>query len=189
MTAQFTICNKSWHYHWISYHIKSTLLPLLCQPFSKQTWFSWFPLDCIPALVRELNRWQGPFTGQTSFLLANQQCYSIDRISNYWSQPGIITHWSPHFFIHHRTPDGRGVAPFTLALHRIKLFIYSIYSIVHSLLCHCFCIRKSIRPAKNWVMRCWHSYLSGAKCKWFPHGPADTTATASSLGSLKSRLV
>jgi len=81
MTAQFTICNKSWHYHWISYHIKSTLLPLLCQPFSKQTWFSWFPLDCIPALVQELNHWQGPFTGQTSFLLANQQCYSTSVIA------------------------------------------------------------------------------------------------------------
>ena len=24
---------------------------------------------------------------------------------------------------------------------------------------------------KNWVMRCWFGYLSGAKCKWFACGP------------------
>jgi len=35
-------------------------------------------------------------------------------------------------------------------------------------------------------MRCWHSYLSGAKCKWFAYGPADATAIPSSLASLKS---
>jgi len=45
-------------------------------------------------------------------------------------------------------------------------------------------IRKSIRPVKIWVMRCWHCYLSGTRCKWY--GPADATATASSLVSLKS---
>jgi len=42
---------------------------------------------------------------------------------------------------------------------------------------------------KNWVMRCCHGYLSRARCKWFAYGPADVTATPSSLGSLKSRLV
>jgi len=40
-----------------------------------------------------------------------------------------------------------------------------------------------------WVMRCWHSYLSRARCKWFAYGPADATATPSSLASLKSKLV
>jgi len=33
-------------------------------------------------------------------------------------------------------------------------------------------------------MRCWCGYLSGAKCKWFAYGPADATATPSSLASL-----
>ena len=37
-------------------------------------------------------------------------------------------------------------------------------------------------------MRCW-CYLSGARCKWFAYGPADVTATPSSLASLKSRFV
>jgi len=49
--------------------------------------------------------------------------------------------------------------------------------------------RKSIQPVKDWVMRCWRGYLSGARCKWFAYGPADVTATSSSLTSLKSRLV
>jgi len=42
---------------------------------------------------------------------------------------------------------------------------------------------------KNWVVRCWHGYLSGARCKWSAYGPADVTATPSSLASLKSRIV
>jgi len=35
-----------------------------------------------------------------------------------------------------------------------------------------------------WVMRSWHCYLSGARCKWFACGPSDATATPSSLASL-----
>jgi len=38
-------------------------------------------------------------------------------------------------------------------------------------------------------MRYWHSYLSGARCKWFAYGPADATATSSSLSPVKSRMV
>ena len=63
-----------------------------------------------------------------------------------------------------------------------------------SLLWHCFhwhCwlgVRKSIQSVKNWVMRCWRGYLSAARCKSFAYGPADATATPSSLATLKSRL-
>ena len=42
---------------------------------------------------------------------------------------------------------------------------------------------------KNWVVRYWHGYLCGARCKWFAYGPADATATPSSLAPLKSRMV
>jgi len=42
---------------------------------------------------------------------------------------------------------------------------------------------------KNWVVRYWHSYLSGARCKWFAYGPADATAIPSSLAPVKSRMV
>jgi len=56
---------------------------------------------------------------------------------------------------------------------------------------HCWMIvRRSIWPVKNWLMRCWHGYLSDAGCKWLAHGPSsDATATPSSLASLKSRTV
>jgi len=43
--------------------------------------------------------------------------------------------------------------------------------------------------SKHWVIRCWHGYLSGSRCKWFAYGPTDATATPSSLASLKSRMV
>jgi len=56
-----------------------------------------------------------------------------------------------------------------------------------SVLWHCWLsIRKSTWPVKNWVMRCWHGYLSGARCKWSAYGPADATATPSSPASLKT---
>ena len=48
---------------------------------------------------------------------------------------------------------------------------------------------KSIRSVENWLTRYWCNYLSGARCKWSAYGPADATATPSSLASLKSRLV
>ena len=47
--------------------------------------------------------------------------------------------------------------------------------------------RKGTRPVKNWVVGCWHSYLSGVICR-FAYGPADATATHC-LSSVKSRLV
>ena len=53
-------------------------------------------------------------------------------------------------------------------------------SVLPLVLWHCWLgIRKSIRPVKKWMMRCWHGYLSGARCKWFAYGPADATATHS----------
>ena len=38
---------------------------------------------------------------------------------------------------------------------------------------------------KNWVVRYWRGYLSGARCKWFAYGPADATATSSPLAPVK----
>jgi len=40
---------------------------------------------------------------------------------------------------------------------------------------------------KNWVVGCWHGYLSGARCK-FAHGPADATATHCLLVSVKFQI-
>ena len=36
---------------------------------------------------------------------------------------------------------------------------------------------------KNWVVRYWRGYLSGARCKWFAYSPADATATPTSCSS------
>ena len=42
-------------------------------------------------------------------------------------------------------------------------------------------VGEIIRPVKTRTMRCWHGYLSVAKCKWLSYGPADASATPSSL--------
>jgi len=50
--------------------------------------------------------------------------------------------------------------------------------------------RQEGHPAcKNRVVRYWHGYLSGARCRWFAHGPADATVTPSSLARVKSSIV
>jgi len=56
-------------------------------------------------------------------------------------------------------------------------------------------VRKSIWPVKNRVMMCWRGYLSGTRCKWqricmwTGRCHATATATASSVVSLKPRMV
>jgi len=58
---------------------------------------------------------------------------------------------------------------------------------------HCWlCVRKSIQPVKNWVMRCCCGYLSGARCTLLACGPADATTIPkppSYPASFKCRLV
>jgi len=41
----------------------------------------------------------------------------------------------------------------------------------------------------TWVIRCWHVYLSWARCKGFAYCPIDFIATLSPLASVKSRTV
>ena len=51
------------------------------------------------------------------------------------------------------------------------------FNFVPSVLWCCwFGDRKGIRLVKNWVVRCWRGYLSGARCR-LAYGPADATAT------------
>jgi len=55
-----------------------------------------------------------------------------------------------------------------------KFVLIDLFIDLHSVLWHCLLdVRKSIWAVKNWVMRCWHGYLSAARCKWFAYGPAD----------------
>ena len=87
-----------------------------------------------------------------------------------------------------------------LIFHSISYWIVMKYDAVLRLATYCqircqqkFMItlggRKGIRPVKNWEVRYWHSYLSGARCKWFAYGTADATAIPSSLAPVKSIVV
>ena len=73
-----------------------------------------------------------------------------------------------------------------------KSFILNSYKVVSNSLCLsavcCQCRlpsvlwccwlggRKGIRPVNNWMVRCWHGYLSETRCR-LAYGPADATAT------------
>jgi len=57
--------------------------------------------------------------------------------------------------------------------------LYNLFCIesMPSVLWRCWLgIRKGIWPIKNWVVGCWHGYLSGVRCR-FAYGPADVIAT------------
>ena len=70
------------------------------------------------------------------------------------------------------------------------LLIYSQCFNLPRVLWHCWLgVRKSVRSVKNCMMKHWHGYLSRARCSWFAYGPADASASLSSLASLKSRMV
>jgi len=74
------------------------------------------------------------------------------------------------------------------SLHENLCLIHSAF-FLPSVLWSWLGARKSIQSAKRWVMRCWCGNLSAVRCKWFAYGPADATATLSSLASLKFRWV
>jgi len=80
-----------------------------------------------------------------------------------------------------------------MCMYCFRKWLISVMCIRHelpSVLWHCWLgIRKSIRAVKNWVIRCWCGYLSGAWYKWFAYGPADATCTLSFLVPLKSRMI
>jgi len=62
---------------------------------------------------------------------------------------------------------------------------------VPSVLRHCWLgVRKSIRPVRNWLMRCRRGCRSVARCRFFADGPADALhPKTQSLVSFKFRLV
>ena len=63
------------------------------------------------------------------------------------------------------------------AMHAISLRTIKLFLDVPSVLWHCWLGgRKGIWPVKNWVVGCWHGYLSGARWR-LAYGPADATAT------------
>ena len=63
---------------------------------------------------------------------------------------------------------------------------YYWYRSVPSVLWRCWLGgRKGIWPVKDWVVRCWHGYLSGARCIW----SSGCHCHSLSLASVKSWLV
>jgi len=79
----------------------------------------------------------------------------------------------------------------------LEMPIYTVYrwsqnfglGFIHGERLQCFdtvhWVEEGHPACKNWVVRYWRGYLSGARCKWFAYGPADATATPSSLAPVK----
>ena len=75
-------------------------------------------------------------------------------------------------YLHHVCIDRSSICSFIWVWRRFPLKPF-----VPSVLWRCWLGgRNGIRPVKNWVVKCWHGYLSGARCR-LAYGPADVTAT------------
>ena len=88
-------------------------------------------------------------------------------------------------------PTSRTQVCFYLCLLSILFFsgslfcCFLVYIWLPSVLWRCWLGgRKGIRPVKNGVVRWWHGYLSGARCR-LAYGPADVTATHSCFSKIQ----
>jgi len=72
-----------------------------------------------------------------------------------------------------------------------NIFIFWLQAVqnMSAVKCKFMSIHGTSSLSYNWVMSCWHGFMSGARCKWFAYGPTDATASPSSLASLESRWV
>ena len=79
------------------------------------------------------------------------------------STVAVVSHQSDHIS-----------APFTLFITTLMIWLFSALTLMIG-------SQEEHAALKTWLMRYWHGYLSGARCKWLAYGPADATATPSSL--------
>jgi len=79
--------------------------------------------------------------------------------------------WKPRWYVVTST------AP-QMTSRTMQLSAVHVRTPLPSVLWHCVVWRhQEEHPAcKNWVMRCWCGYVSGARCRLFAYGPADATA-------------
>ena len=133
-------------------------------------------LHCTSQLSGEVLAWLSVWNKvQTCIWLSWCHCHSLSLAS---VKSRLVLPWyRPTRVVQEKGPLNGGVCVCVI-----------IVNCVRSVLRCCWLgVRRSIRPVKNWVMRCWCGYLPGARCILFACGPAD--ATVSSLASFKSRLV
>ena len=82
---------------------------------------------------------------------------------------------------HQGNPGQRAVKLVQVLPHEVawqSSFLPNYFGVfIPSVLWRCFLgVRKSIRPVKTWVMRCWCCYQYTARCRLFAYDPADATA-------------
>jgi len=85
-----------------------------------------------------------------------------------WTDAAVWWMWP---WISHLLPEtsAKGFSP-TRWIHAFVMSVYSPCSVWH-------CWLEEHPACKNWLMRCWCSYLSGARGRSFAYGPADASAS------------
>ena len=117
-------------------------------------------------------------TSEAGYCKMTQSCIRMCRCC--WQLPGMVGVEQGSAC----TPaewrwDWRQSEPPQSAFRLVARLLYTCaqFYFLPSVLWHCWSgIRKSIRPVKNWMMRCCGGYLSGARCRLFAYGQADATA-------------
>jgi len=97
------------------------------------------------------------------------QTYWIGQINSWlwYSRPTSIWHFVAKF---HSATKGMSLFAMDVVVY-VKISFFGTLAL--SVLWRCWLGgSKGVRPVKNWMVRCWHGYLSGARCR-LAYGPAD----------------
>jgi len=169
-------CSKPIHPHWTDKNPSTGL-------FSRKTWVSrqqkdkpfwilmkqemigwqWHPLDHMQIICTSLQTDNHTSTSPLNI-------YRPDALPA--AQPTASKHWRQStgcWFV--------GLLTLASGLKNVKTAqqTVAVFQQTFAVLWHCWLGgRKGIRPVKNWVMGCWHGYLSGVRFR-FAYGPADAT--------------
>ena len=159
-------------------------MPNFCMVFPVLNCQQWETLMCLFPLTDFrgilLDHWVGTFIGRRRRDVVTLWFYYV--MSLQWLSARTWNYFDsiPYPMLKVRT-DWVRYATYSLNCCLYFLCIFALTLLVS---------HQEEHPAyKNWVMSYSHGYLSGARCRWFAHGPADATATPSSLAAVKSGMV
>ena len=146
--------------------LSACILPLFQLPFSVWTWVSqslWFFLYIF---------WKWIFEESDTGLLYAKYPHILSI-----SQTAVSEHWMKHKSL-------------TKPMAWAQFFVY--HCTVDSTFCALMLLvgrQEGHSACKKWVMRCWHDYLSGMRCRLAYGWPSWCHCHSLSLASVKSRFV
>jgi len=142
------------------------------------TGLAFLPASSVKALKELWSRNVFSFSLKVLMILFAVQCRKATVLKSLPSQRAsysvITSTWSPSpaaTFISLRIHSTAWRKMMSTATRKTSRNNHSRILVDFKLFCLLVGHREEHLTWKNWVMRCWHGYLPGARCKWFVCGP------------------